>query len=171
MGEKKQFQWSYNGFKQGFYRPINPKKYIGTVNGSVTDIKYRSSWELRFMKYLDNSENCLRWNSEGVRIPYISPVDGNLHHYWMDFYVEFEVGDIVEKYLIEIKPFSQTKPPENIKRRTEKQLQRYINESKTYLVNVAKWKAAEEYAKVNNIKFAILTEHNLDFLDRRVKTK
>ena len=46
-----------------------------------------------------------------------------------------------------IKPFSQTKPPENIKRRTEKQLQRYINESKTYLVNMAKWKAAEEYAK------------------------
>ena len=94
---------TYGNFKQGHYRPINAKKYIGTVNGSIKDIKYRSSWELRFMKFLDLNENCIRWNSEGCRIKYLSPVDGQLHNYLIDFYVEFKHDDKIEKYLIEVK--------------------------------------------------------------------
>jgi len=34
---------------KGLFKPKNPKKY----NGDSTNIIYRSSWELRVMKWLD----------------------------------------------------------------------------------------------------------------------
>ena len=69
---------------QGKFKPKNPSKY----KGDPTNIVYRSSWELKLMMYLDTHPNVLKWGSEEIVIPYESPVDGRMHRYFPDFFVE-----------------------------------------------------------------------------------
>jgi hypothetical protein len=142
-------------FKQGKYKPQNPKKYIG----DPTDIVYRSSWEMRLMKKFDESENVLAWSSESVIIPYFSPVDNKMHRYFMDFLVVAKgPNDTKVVSLIEVKPYAQTLPPKVSKGRKK---QTIINETMTYLVNQAKWKAAEEYCRKKGWHFKVVTEKEL----------
>ena len=49
-----------NKYKQGFYYPKNPNKYVGDVDNIV----YRSSWELRVFKWMDDNPSVLEWASE-----------------------------------------------------------------------------------------------------------
>jgi len=59
--------------------------------------------------------------------------------------------------IIEIKPKKQTKPPkENLKHR-----RRYLREVKTFVVNEAKWKAAEEFCENKGLQWKIMTEDTL----------
>jgi hypothetical protein len=53
-------------FKQGKYYPINKSKY----KGNITEIFYRSSLELDFMKYLDRHPAIISWSSEELYILY-----------------------------------------------------------------------------------------------------
>jgi hypothetical protein len=138
----------------GKYRPSNKHKY----KGDPTNIIYRSLWERKFMVWCDKNENVLEWGSEEIVIPYISPVDNRVHRYFPDFYVRARTRNgRIEKYIIEIKPKSQTKPPTKQKRITR----RFITEVKTYAVNEAKWKAAREYCADRRMEFLILTEVEL----------
>ena len=138
----------------GKYRPSNKHKY----KGDPTNIIYRSLWERKFMLWCDKNENVLEWGSEEIVIPYISPVDNRVHRYFPDFYVRARTRDgRIEKYIIEVKPKSQTKPPAKQKRITKK----FITEVKTYAVNEAKWKAAREYCADRRMEFLILTEVEL----------
>ena len=59
--------------------------------------------------------------------------------------------------LVEIKPEAQTKPPTG-QRRTK----RYISEGYTYVKNMNKGEAANEYAKDRGWEFQIWTEKTLD---------
>ena len=139
---------------KGRFQPKNPQKY----KGDPTKIIYRSSWELRFMKYLDENANIIQWASEELHIPYKSPLDGKWHRYFPDFYVEARSPDgSVKKMLLEVKPAAQTKPPTTPKRRTK----RYISEVMTYGVNEAKWKAAKEFCDEKGWEFRIITEAEL----------
>ena len=138
----------------GRYRPSNPTKY----KGDPTNIIYRSLWERKFMVWCDKNENVLEWGSEEIIIPYISPVDGRVHRYFPDFYVRARTRDgRTQKFIIEVKPKSQTHPPKKQKRVTKK----YLTEVKTYAVNDAKWKAAREYCADRKMSFVILTEKEL----------
>ena len=92
-------------YRQGIFTPVNQDKFIG--NKAI----YRSGLELRFMRFCDSNDNVLRWGSENVIIPYISPLDGRVHKYYVDNFVIIKEGEIIKKYLIEIKPSSQTAPP------------------------------------------------------------
>ena len=140
---------------KGKYRPIHPNKYLG----DPTNIIYRSSWERQCMKYFDNNPNIIGWGSEEVVIPYKSPLDGRRHRYFVDFVVKARQADgSIKVSLVEVKPFKQTKPPEIQKRKTR----RYLNEVTTYLVNEAKWKAAENFCKDRGWNFQILTERELN---------
>jgi len=56
---------------KGKYKPIYPAKYIGNINTII----YRSLWERRFMLYCDKSDQIIRWSSEELHIPYLSPKD------------------------------------------------------------------------------------------------
>ena len=112
---------------QGKYRVSFPRKY----KGDPTNVVYRSSWEYKFMKWCDITPTVQEWGSEEIIIPYVSPVDGRKHRYFPDFYVK--IGS--KKYLVEVKPYKQTKEPKTQKRHTK----RYINEVVTYAVNQAKW--------------------------------
>lgn len=141
-------------YKQGFFKPHNPNKYMG----DPTNIVYRSGWERRVMQTLDENTNIIRWASEEVIVPYISPIDNRPHRYFVDFYVEARTPNGgVKKILIEVKPEAQTKPPKQPKRKTK----RYISEVMTYGVNEAKWKAAQEYCREKGWEFQIITETDL----------
>lgn len=143
-----------HNYKQGFFKPKNPKKYIGDPENIV----YRSGWEARVMNWADTNSNIIRWCSEEIVIPYMSPVDNRPHRYFVDFYVEAKMPDgNVRKLLLEVKPKSQTQPPKEQKRQTK----RYITEVMTYGVNQAKWHAANEFCKDRGWEFMIITEEQL----------
>jgi len=138
----------------GKFKPKNYKKY----RGDPTKIFYRSLWERRFMVYCDNNEKIIEWGSEEVIIPYRSPLDKKVHRYFPDFYIKYINKDKqVVREIIEVKPKKQLNPPKEPKRRT----QRYLNEVTTYMVNQAKFKAAQEYCNDRKLGFRILTEDHL----------
>ena len=139
---------------KGRYTPKNPKKYKGDYHNII----YRSSWERKFMVYCDNSDNILEWGSEEIIIPYLSPWDGKLHRYFPDFYIKVkQASGNIKKFIIEVKPKKQTKPPKPVSRKTR----RWLNEVKTYSINEAKWKHAKEWCSNNDMEFKILTEEEL----------
>ena len=136
---------------KGKFKPSNYLKY----KGDPTKIIYRSLWELKFMNWCDRNENILEWGSEEIAIPYISPVDRRVHRYFPDFYVRTRTRNGgIKRYIIEVKPLKQTVPP---KKRSKK----YLSEMKTYAVNEAKWKAAQEYCDDRRYEFKIITEKEL----------
>ncbi len=141
-------------YKNKFF-PKNISKYIG----DPSKIMCRSLWERKFCKYLDGNKNILRWSFENIKIPYMSPVDNQLHYYIPDFMVEkINPDKTVSTLVVEIKPLKQTKEPvltESMSKRT------YAKNTQTYLINIAKWKSAKKFCEDNNIKFVILTEKEL----------
>ena len=144
----------------GRFRPNNPKKYLG----DPTNIIYRSLWELKLMTYLDKHPDVTQWGSEEVVIPYKSPIDGKWHRYFVDFIVkQINKQGIKETILIEVKPKSQTVPPETFKAKTPKgrPSKKYLNEVMTWGVNQAKWEAANEYCKDRGWTFKIMHEDHL----------
>ena len=105
-----------NKFLQGVFSPKNPKKY----RGDPTKIMYRSSWERKFMDYCDLKESIVEWSSESTIIPYHYDLDGKTHRYFIDFKIVVrEKNDILQTYLVEIKPKKQTQPPKQPKRKTK----------------------------------------------------
>ena len=142
---------------KGKYKPKHPNKY----NGDPTNIIYRSSWELKLMIYLDEHKDILRWASEEFCIHYKSPIDGRVLSYFPDYWIKRKTGGCI---LIEVKPYKQTRPPDiknKNKTKTGRISRRYLNEVKTWGVNEAKWKAANEYCKDRGWKFKIMTEKEL----------
>ncbi len=57
-------------YRQGIFEPTNKNKY----KGSKLPV-FRSSWELKFMRFCDMNENVVSWGSESLKIPYWSPVE------------------------------------------------------------------------------------------------
>lgn len=110
------------------------------------------------MYWCDHNENIMKWSSEEIRIPYISPLDNRIHQYFPDFYIKYKNTDgEIKESLIEVKPKKQLKQPKVGKKISQKQ----IYEVKEYAKNQAKWKAAEEFCADRRWSFQILTEDNL----------
>lgn len=140
-----------NKFRQGVFTPVNSHKFIGSK------AIYRSGLELKFFRFCDTNENVIKWGSENVIIPYISPIDGRVHRYFVDNYVVIREGSNIKKYLIEIKPSKQTEPPKTKYKKRE----HLIYEQHQYAVNQAKWESARQYCSKHNLSFLILTEKDL----------
>ena len=139
---------------KGRYNPVNPKKYTGNPQNII----YRSLWERKFMVYCDTNDKVLEWGSEEIIIPYISPWDGKVHRYFPDFYIKVKQSDgNLKKFIIEVKPKKQTRPPKPVERKTK----RWIKEVRTFGINEAKWKHATKWCKDNDMEFKILTEEEL----------
>ena len=138
---------------KGFYNPINDDKYKGS-----RPIVYRSGLELNFFRWCDRNDRVLQWGSESVVIPYLSPKDGRMHKYFTDGVLLLKTDRGTKKFLIEIKPSKQTKPPEQGSRRSKKNL---LYEQIQWAVNSCKWEAATNWCKDNGFEFAILTEKDL----------
>ena len=150
----KRKKYKYSKFKQGIYKPVHREKYRGAKLP-----EYRSSWELNFFQWCDKNTNVLEWSSESVIVPYVSPVDGKHHRYYIDGAIALKEGNTIRRYLIEIKPFKQTQPPVESARKKRSTL---LYEKKTYAVNQAKWEAAAKFAKSRNLEFIVLTENELN---------
>lgn len=144
--------------RQGYFKPSNLSKYIG----DPTKIIFRSSWEFKFLSWCDHSPTVIKYSSEPVGIPYTSPLDKRGHIYYIDFYVvtKNSLGE-EHAWLIEVKPDKYTKPPTTPKRMTDKQTANYIYAAKHYIVNLAKFEAAKEFALMRGLKFGIITENFL----------
>ena len=139
---------------KGFFKPKNPHKYRGDRNNII----YRSRWELRVMTFLDDHPDVITWGSEEVIVPYKSPIDGRWHRYFVDFIVtKINKDGVKETSLIEVKPASQTVPPQVSNKKTK----RYITEVTTWGVNQAKWAAAEKFCRQKGWTFHIFTEKEL----------
>lgn len=144
----------YANVRKGRYIVVNPEKY----KGDAKNVVYRSGLEYRMMRYLDLHTDVLEWSSEEVVIPYLSPIDGKLHRYFVDMYALVRRKDgSSEKLLIEVKPDAQTRAPRKKKVLTES----YINAAATWAVNQAKWKAASAFCKSKGWTFKIITEKDL----------
>lgn len=145
--EIKQLKPSHRSrYNQGYINPKSCKKLIDYSKPII----YRSSYERRFMIWLESCPKVLRWGSECCCIPYLF-VDGKMHKYYPDYYIEYEDGT---KMLVEIKPSNQTHPP--------------VNENswaaKEWIKNSCKWKAALEFCEAKGFKFQILTEKTINKL-------
>ena len=141
------------------WTPKNPSKY----DGNPYNIIVRSSWEVRFLNWCDTNPSIIRYSSEEIIIPYISPIDQKKHRYFPDAKIELTDGRI---YLVEIKPLCQVHPP-----KVNPSHKRYLTESMTYMVNQAKWKAANEYCSRRNWKFQIITEVELGLTKKKKQKK
>jgi hypothetical protein len=140
-------------FKQGFYKAINPEKYVG--KGPII---YRSGLELKFMLWCDKTDTILKWSSESIPITYYDSVQRKNRKYYVDNYVEILEGVNIKKYLVEIKPYKQTIKPEIIKGKKKSNI---IYEQTMWLNNNDKWKFAKEFAKNHGMEFIIITEKEL----------
>lgn len=143
-----------SNYVQGFYKPQNLEKYIGDIN----QIVYRSSWELRSFKWCDSNPNILEWSSEPFPIQYFDYSTNKTRRYFPDLYLKIRnKNNLIKKYLVEIKPEKQTKPPKPRNKKTKT----FLNEMLTYQKNQSKWAQAEEFCRQNNMIFMLLTENEL----------
>lgn len=133
---------------KGRYNPKNPEKYMG----DPSKIIFRSSWELRALQFFDTSPSILKYASEEIKIPYIKPTDGRIHHYYPDFLIVYKdrYGQI-KKELLEIKPLKEV-------RLTKKST---LYDKVSIAINEAKWKAATAFAMQRGMTFRILTEASI----------
>ena len=144
----------YMSYK-GKYKPEYPKKY----KGDPTNIIYRSLWERKFMRYCDLNESVHQWQSEEIIIPYKSPIDNKIHRYFPDFFIKYIDREGKRRsVVIEVKPKRQLKMPEkNPKKRTKS----WAHDVHNWVINQAKWKAAEEYCADRKYEFRVMTEDDL----------
>ena len=140
--------------KHGQFVPKQPLKYVGKY-----PIVMRSSWERRMSQWLDSNPSVLEWSSESIFIHYFDPVTKKNRRYFPDFYVMFKNKDgVLQKYIVEVKPFKETIPPTN---RGKKSKKTKIYEAKTYSTNMAKWDAATGWCRKMGMSFITITEKDL----------
>ena len=135
---------------KGKFQPKHPTKY----KGNPTNIIFRSKWEADVFRFCDMNPDIVKWSSEEIAIPYVSPLDGRIHRYFPDIWIQKNDRSCA---IIEIKPFKQTQEPVVPVKKTRA----FLNEAATYVINLAKWKAAQEYCKDRNWKFVLMTEKEI----------
>lgn len=145
----KQLKPSKNSrYNQGYIDTKSCKKILeGLSNQPVI---YRSSYEKKFIMWLESCDKVKRWGSECFYIPYYY-IDNSTHRYYPDYFVEMSDGSIL---IVEIKPYNQTQKPKN------ENCWAY----KEYIKNMCKWKAAKEFCEKKGYQFKILTEKTINQL-------
>ena len=134
-------------YSQGQFIPKNPQKVIGN-----SQIFFRSSWESKFMQFLDEHAGVIQWASESIRIPYTNPLTGKRSQYVPDFLILYQ--DKTGKQhaeLVEIKP----------KREALMEKAKSMRDKAFLAINTAKFAAAMMWAKKNGIVFRVITESEL----------
>ena len=151
-------------FRQGYYKLENPEKYTG----DPTEIIYRSTYEYKFCRYCDLTEEIVNWSSEPFSVKYYDPVNRKEREYHLDFFIRVAKNGTMTNYLVEVKPKDKLTPPVMESRQTLKALQQYNQDMEEFIINKAKKEAAEKYAHAMGYKYIIITE---DFLfNKNVKS-
>lgn len=152
--------------QKGHYRVLHPEKYLGSK-----PTIYKSKWELQVFHALDINPFVLKWGYECIEIYYHHPFYMNMTVYYPDIFCHIQMdGGAIRQYLVEIKPFKYTqmptKPvaPKNNSPQTwekyRKKLATYNSNVHDYMVNKAKWQAAQAWCAKNNVIWQTLTEKN-----------
>lgn len=143
-------------YNNGVYTPSFPEKYKGS-----NAPRYRSSWELQLFRLADMHPNVVSWVSEGIKIPYMHPLKHKIAMYTPDVLMVFEDKNGNRRNeLIEIKPSKHT----------------HLEEAKSaydraqFAINVAKWKAAQEFCKNHGMTFRVINENQI-FRTKKKKKK
>jgi len=134
-------------YAQGKYTVKNPEKYIGKRSPT-----YRSSWEFTFMSFCDNNPAIINWASEAISIPYFNPVKGRQTIYVPDFLVVYvDANQKQHTEIVEIKPSTET----------TMESARSYRDKLMVAMNMAKWAAADSWARANNMRFRVVTEFDI----------
>ncbi len=136
-------------FAKGKFTPKNQEKYVGLKTPT-----YRSSWEHAFMRLCDEHPNVAKWASESIKIPYRHPFTGKYTVYVPDFLLFIKIKmENKHAELIEVKP--------KITNKHDLMLVKVKAKKKQVVINMAKWEAANAYAKQNKIRFRVVSEEQL----------
>lgn len=140
----------YNHAKTGTFTPQHPEKFKGKYKPI-----YKSSLELRFMRYCDRNPKIIAWDYEGLHIKYLdkSEKPEKIRNYHIDFVIYAQTSDGIKKIWVEIKPSSEVKKPLN---------ESDIRGWKTWIKNQCKWKQATSTARANKADFKVITEQQLN---------
>lgn len=134
-------------YHQGAFTCKNPGKYFGKHTP-----RYRSSWELVFMRMCDDHPGVIGWASEGHSIPYRNPFTGKYTHYVPDFLIVYQNKKGEKKMeMVEIKPSTQSSITEAKSKKDQASV----------ALNHAKWTAANEWCRRKGIKFRVVTEKEI----------
>lgn len=134
-------------FAQGIYRLTNPAKYAGN-----RPPRYRSGWEMAFMRFCDSNDNIIQWASESITIPYRHPLTGKQTVYVPDFFVQYRTKDNRSRAeLIEIKP----------KKQSILESKASARDRAVIAVNYAKWDAATKWCRRQGLTFRVITEDDI----------
>lgn len=87
--------------------------------------------------------------------------------YIPDFWIQIDNNGELNEMIIEIKPQKETEEPIEPKKYSIKSLENYEYRLKTYVKNLNKWEAADNYCKRLGISFYLLTEKY--FEDKQIK--
>jgi hypothetical protein len=132
---------------QGFYDVVNADKYVGTKKP-----RYRSGWELSFMRFCDTNQHVIQWASEAIQIPYRHPLTGKQTIYVPDFFITYKTkNNTLRAELIEIKPKKQSVVESKMSSR----------DRAVVAINYAKWAAAEAWCRRQSITFRVITEDQM----------
>lgn len=134
-------------FAQGVFQPTNPAKYVGK-----RDPRYRSGWEMAFMRFCDTNDNILQWASESISIPYRNPLTGKITNYVPDFLVVYrDRKNTTRAEIVEIKPKKQSVIESKASNR----------DRAIVAVNYAKWDAATKWCRRQGLTFRVITEDDI----------
>jgi len=134
-------------FAQGPYTVKNAAKYVGK---GVP--RYRSGWELAFMRFLDNNDNVMQWASESIQIPYRNPITGKQSIYVPDFLITYRTRqNTLIAEVVEIKPKKQSVIESKMSNR----------DRMVVAVNYAKWDSASKWCARNGLKFRVINENDM----------
>ena len=141
-------------FASGVYTPLNPQKYVGNHKP-----RFRSGWELTFMKFCDNNPNIISWASEAIKIPYKNPFTGKQTIYVPDFFVMYQDKNGTKRAeVVEIKPKKQSIIESKVASAKDRA---------TVALNYAKWQAASVYCKRQGLTFRVITEDDIFYNGKR----
>jgi hypothetical protein len=154
---------------KGHYKVLHPEKYLGNK-----PTIYKSKWELQVFHALDVNPYVLKWGYECIEIYYHHPLYMNMTVYYPDIFCHVKMDSgVVKQFLVEIKPQKYVEmptkptPPKNKSAQTaqsaekyRKRMLKYQSDVRDFMVNTAKWEAAEKWCLKNNVKWRILTEKN-----------
>ena len=134
-------------YANGKFKIKHLEKYIGKRAPT-----YRSSWEFAFMNFCDNNPAVTQLASESIQIPYYNPVLGKQTIYVPDFVIVYQdAGRKQHVEVVEIKPMSQT----------TMESAKSVKDKYSVAINMAKWAAADAWCKANNMRFRVITEHDI----------
>ncbi len=110
-------------------------------------------------QWLDANPEVVNWSSESHIIYYYDPVQMKQRRYYPDYFATILNSDKQPvKYIIEVKPNKETRPP--VKTRGQSKKTKLYQEA-TWVTNQAKFNAAQQYCKKLGYHFKLLTENEM----------